>query len=215
MTFTAFLMNEKVGVAIGTFGSDEWHQRGVDAYNRHSHLAKGAAAGVSHVHSDSLADARNSAAKLLMQRGVDWLIFLDADDGLADGYIEAMLAGSGDLRQPSTLGVYEDWTTDEEPVLIQPKPDLLKGNHLVVGTMVRAELFLRVGGFRELPVLEDWDLWIRCWLEGAEIGACPEAVYLVGVRVESRNTVSPSEHGRIYMQIQAEYTPLARERGLL
>jgi GT2 family glycosyltransferase len=134
----------------------------------------------------------------------DWLIFLDADDELDPEYIEWMLQGTTDIRQPATLGVV-DGVEDDYPVVIPPKPNILTGNHLVIGSMVRRELFQSVGGFRPLPVLEDWDLWIRCFRAGATWGVCPKAIYRVHVRQGSRNT-DLALHGAVYQQIQQEYS---------
>jgi hypothetical protein len=41
------------------------------------------------------------------------------------------------------------------------------GNWLVIGCVARTDLLREVGGFRDFPVYEDWDLWLRCWLAGA------------------------------------------------
>ena len=55
-------------------------------------LAEKAAASVDHgevirYHGKTLADARNTAAR---RATTEWLCFLDADDSLAPGYMEAM-----------------------------------------------------------------------------------------------------------------------------
>jgi hypothetical protein len=199
---------DSVGVAVGIYGTDEWAERAkkvaLPSVWRQTHACR---FGI--CHSSTLAEARNRAAAKLE---TDWLIFLDADDELDERYVESMLAGDGDIRQPSTLGVYSDGTEDDYPVLIPPKSNLLIGNHLVIGSMVRSDLFFEVGGFQDLPILEDWDLWIRCWLAGAKIGVAPEAIYRVHVS-QGRN--SSDMHGSVYTQIQCTYVDEARARGLL
>lgn len=147
-----------------------------------------------------LSRARNVCAA---RSSADWLIFLDADDELDPGYVEAMLAGEGDLRWPSTLGVVEG-REDDYPVLLQPKQNLLWGNHMVIGSMVRRRIFEQVGGFRDLPCLEDWDCWIRCVIAGAQTAPCPEAIYRVHVQPNSRNK-DETLHGLTYAQIQQAY----------
>lgn len=153
-----------------------------------------------HFNTPSLAMARNWLAK---GSKADWLIFLDADDELDPGYIKAMLAGTGDVRWPSTLGVV-DGVEDDYPVLLQPRPSLIISNHCIIGSMVRRVLFEAVGGFRDFPVLEDWDFWIRCALAGADFQPCPDAIYRVHVREGSRNT-DLALHGQVYRQIQDEH----------
>jgi GT2 family glycosyltransferase len=64
---------------------------------------------------------------------------------------------------------------------------LVDGNWLVVGSLVRADLVRKVGGWRDFDWSEDWDLWLRCHLAGASFEAIPEAVYRAHVRPDSRN----------------------------
>lgn len=149
---------------------------------------------------DTLSVARNRAAGAAR---TEWLCFLDADDELDPGYIEAMLCGTGDLRQPATLGVV-DGVEDAFPVLIPSKP-LLDGNYIVIGAFVRREIFESAGGFTELPAYEDWDLWIRCWLHGAVITTCPDAIYRVHVRPDSRNQLDREAAVRSYNFIRNRY----------
>lgn len=145
--------------------------------------------------------ARNEAAQ---RSDAEWLIFLDADDELDPLYVESMLRGTGDLRWPSTLGIVSG-VEDSFPVLLRPQPHILLGNHMVIGTMLRRELFNHVGGFRGgLPVLEDWDLWIRCMIEGAEAQPCERAIYRVHVRMDSRNR-NGRQHSQTYVEIQQRY----------
>jgi hypothetical protein len=132
-----------------------------------------------------------------------WLIFLDADDELDPFYIEAMLGSNGDVRYPRTLGIVKG-VEDDYAVQIAKKQSLLIGNHIVIGAMVRSELFREVGGFRDFPILEDWDFWIRCALAGADMQPCFDAIYRVHVQESSRNT-NLSLHGEIYSRIQQEH----------
>lgn len=187
-------------IIIATFGGAEWAKKAEKAIA--SARNQTVPAQVIPLHAQSLAQARNGAAYMA---STEWLIFCDADDSLAPDYVEKMLEGDDDhLRQPSTLGVYPDGTEDEEPVLIPERP-LTQSNYLVIGTMCPRELFLDVGGFDDdLPVLEDWDLWLRMWKAGAVIGKRPEAVYRVGVNPDSRNQ-KKDVHNRYYNQIRRRY----------
>lgn len=193
-----------VGIVVGTFGSEEWRLKGAEAAA--SALNQTVPADVVHVHSETLARARNEGAfgfHIRSMRSPDWLIFLDADDRLDPKYVESMLKVDGDIRKPSTFGVYPDGTTDDAPCMI-PTRDLRISNHIVIGAMCNIHLFHEVGGFRELAALEDWDLWVRMVLAGASVVECPEAIYRVGVNPDSRNT-DTRMHNRIYNQIKAEY----------
>jgi GT2 family glycosyltransferase len=152
-----------------------------------------------------LRTARNGPAEWAR---TEWLCFLDADDELDVRYIEAMLAGDGDLRQPATLGIV-DGVEDACPVVIPPR-HLLAGNYIVIGALVRSEMFFDVGGFRDLPAYEDWDLWIRVWLAGAEISAVPEAIYRVHVNPRGRNALPRGDAVRAYDGIRRRYAGQAR-----
>ncbi len=164
-------------------------------------------------HRTTLHDARNDAAKPRDVPGQipdgRWLCFLDADDELDDGYIEAMTAAATDLDgdwllQPATLGVYPDGHEDPRPVLIPPRP-LLDGNFMIISTLIRAEQFRRLGGFDDLEMYEDWDLWIRAWLDGARFKAVPDAVVRVHVNSQGRNSGDRDTQLRVYHQIRNRY----------
>lgn len=165
-------------------------------------------------HGATLAESRNIGAQ--QARG-EWLCFLDADDELDPMYLEHMAAravrlpdeGSW-LLQPATLGV-TNGVEDPFPVVI-PRRRLIDANYLVIGTLVRREQFLRVGGFREWAAYEDWDLFLRCWLDGAESVEVPDAIYRVHVRSGSRNNGERPDQVRLYNQIRDQYVAAARGR---
>lgn len=153
------------------------------------------------IHADNLGYARNYGADGAES---EWLIFLDADDTLDFHYVEAMLNTEGDIRRPATLGIYADGSEDDYPVMI-PRRDLFVTNYIVIGAMIRREFFWELGGFDEtLPCLEDWDLWLRAFLAGAQINDVPEAIYRVNVRSDSRNQ-DQGLHNRTYNMIKGRY----------
>lgn len=161
------------------------------------------------VHRDSLQEARNTGAEMAAS---EWLIFLDADDELDEQYIESMLRAPGDLRRPMTLGVYEDGSEDDSPIFIPRKP-LLEANYIVIGAMCRREQFLRLGGFDDYPILEDWALWLKFALDDAEISDAHGAIYRVHVRSQSRNTGGDLAN-RTYNLIQRRFREQARGKRL-
>ena len=64
---------------------------------------------------------------------------------------------------------------------------------MVIGTLVRRELFLAAGGFRDLRAYEDWDLWIRCWMLGADPVLVTGAIYRAHRRAGGRNIIKEAE----------------------
>lgn len=59
---------------------------------------------------------------------------------------------------------------------------------VVVGALAPTQMLRDVGGWRDWPCYEDWDLWLRCaaWRD-AQVVAAPSAVYRAHVRPDSRN----------------------------
>ena len=174
-----------VTVCIGTFGEDRWqllaNERAIPS----------AQAPVIHVHGDALHEARNEAAARATS---EWLCFLDADDELAPGYFDAMAEGTRDLRGPAVQYVHRG---KAQPAKVWEDRGLEYGNHLVLGTCIRRDLFDRVGGFHDYPLYEDWDLWLRCYLQGATYETLPAAVYVAHARADSRNR-APSRQVKLH-----------------
>lgn len=104
----------------------------------------------------------------------DWIAFLDDDDEWIAGKLEKQAAIVAEHPEASLvfgLGiVVNEDGTERGPVwqasVFKPNPgykDMLK--HDYVGStsqvMVRRDLAVRLGGFRDLPAEEDYDFWIR------------------------------------------------------
>ena len=189
-------MRSTVGIVIPSYGDkaqwDKLAARAIDSVNVQTRMPNE----VIRVHDDTLAKARNKGIERCMS---EYVICLDADDELDPYYIEAMLRGYGDIRQPSTLGVVNG-VEDDAPVLIPRKP-LFEGNYIVIGAMFKRMKAIEVGGFRELTAFEDWDLWVRMTMNGALVTSCPEAVYRVNVRQNSRNQTDDT----LFHRLKAEY----------
>lgn len=167
-----------VTVCIATYGDFE-HWR---AMGNRAAASVPADVPVVRVHGDSIHEARNAAAA---QVRTEWICALDADDELEAGYFEAMETSHCDLRAPLVRYVVNQ--NSRRPAQIPEGTfDMANGNKLVIGTLIRKAMFDQVGGFRDYPMYEDWDLWQRCWLAGATIGFT-DAVYRAHVRPGSRN----------------------------
>src|SRR5438105_1421979 len=175
-----------VSVVVGTFGGQQW----IDLAQRAIRSARALEVPVLHVHADSLHEARNEA---LNRVETEWVIHLDADDELDICFVEEMEKGTADVRAPSVAYINGSYISN--PLVPQVfghshqcvADCLVDGNWLVVGSLVRTDLVRKVGGWRDYPVYEDFDLWQRCWLAGASFEAIPCAIYKAYVRMNSRN----------------------------
>lgn len=190
-------------VVVATFGAQEWQElaktRAVPSAEAQTQVVQ--------VHGATLHDARNQGLALVE---TEWVVFLDADDELEPGYVEALAQGTADLRAPAVRYVSSTtWRSPRMPRVAGHRHDctadcLPDGNWLVVGTAVRTDLVCEVGGWRDWACYEDWDLWLRCWQAGATIEAIPDAIYRAHVRPDSRNRAPAMElKNRVHRAIVA------------
>ena len=142
-----------------------------------------------HQESGTVASSRNAAAE---QATGDWLLFLDADDELAPGFINAMkkeISGHAVLKKTLfTPAVQQQRKGRPRPPFFFPECSLTTGNWLIIGTLVSKSLFDEVGGFDDHPHgLEDWQLWAKCVKAGASIVKVPKAVYIAHYNQKSKH----------------------------
>ena len=150
---------------------------------------------VLHQPAGTVASVRNQLAR---QAKGDYLCFLDSDDELCADYVTAMLAAIERADVAANINMdplalfapavqyVRDGRAVGHPTIpaLGRWPDL---NQCVIGTLVPRALFHQAGGFRELPSLEDYDLWLRCYIAGAAIVHVPDAVYCAHAAPHSRN----------------------------
>lgn len=180
-------MGLEVTVVVATYGDERWK-----ALARERAIPSAEALGVPviHAHADTLHGARNLG---LEDVTTEFVCHLDADDELEPGYFDAMAQGSADVRAPKVRYIvrrYPDRLWMPQVAGHRHACEaacLVYGNWIVVGAVARTDLLRRVGGWRDFPFYEDWDLWLRCHLAGASIEPVPAAVYRAHVRPDSRN----------------------------
>lgn len=201
---------DNVTIAVATYGSAAWTQL---ARTRAIPSARALGVPVVYHHGWDLQNARNGA---LAKVETEWVVHLDADDELETGFIKSMATGTADMRAPSVRYVRPgrtDWPKMPH-VSGHGHHDcvadcLRRGNWLVVGTAVRADLVRQVGGWGSEPVYEDWALWLRCYLAGATVEPIPSAIYRAHVRRNSRNR-APSHAAKL-----ATHRSIEAANGLL
>lgn len=200
----------RVSVLVCSHGADRWRDLAASRATPSADAQGAHEVVLAHYSVLTLAETRNEAAA---RATGDWLCFLDADDELCPGYIHAMHEAMRrwNLSRPGDL-LYN-------PLLLAPAVQYCRAgvsqgapgipnlggwpdsNECVIGTLVPRSLFADVGGFRELPSLEDWDLFLRCAVAGARIVHVPDAVYCAHV--------DPARPGRnsdqtVYDRIKAD-----------
>lgn len=187
---------ETVSIIIATFGDrDKWNESAAWALRSVSEQTRPPDE-VFKIHGKTLAAARNLAAQVASS---DWLIFLDADDHIDAAYVYNMLYKNtdGDLRYPALS--FDGGRTLKNYYIGK---SLLEGNYLPIGTMVRRNLFLQVGGFEEYPMYEDWAMWLRCEHLGARSRYVPGAIYYANLHGGGRNRRTDS---KLSLQIREDF----------
>jgi GT2 family glycosyltransferase len=217
----------RVSCVVATYGAQQWARRGRIALDS----AVGFAEAFSlHLDGGNLALARNTAAAAAE---CEWLCFLDADDELSPGFLDAMKlalhaykwgsltdvqteSGSrptrlGELLPPALLVPAVQYLDPAgvplgEPAIPDWDRNLYDVNCAVVGTLVPRTLFASVGGFDERwAAYEDWELWLRCVRAGARLVPVPAAVYRARAALGSRNRQARTVLDGAYKSIRAEH----------
>lgn len=198
-------VQKEVAVCVCTFGDfrywDFLAQRAVESIEKQT-----APCQLIRIHGNSLSESRNEAARRVSQK---YIIYVDADDWIEQDYVEKMLECDGDVRVPLVQQRLEDGQVG--PIEAKNPTRLIDNNWVIISAMVEREMLLRLGGFRELPALEDWDLWLRFWIDGAKF-VQSKALYHFHSRAGSRNAYS--DMGRLSNEIRQQYLPIVRSLGL-
>lgn len=176
-----------VSVLVATYGDPEWMDM---ATQRALKSAKGQ--GATEIYLDHYPDGTVSSSRnaLAERANCDWLLFLDADDELAPGYVDAMKAAyDGDdlvLLTPAVRQIRKG--RPGAPFFFDRGISLRQDNWLVVGTLVHKDLFWEVGGFGDYPHgFEDFSLWSKCFRAGATVVKVPDAVYVYHHNPQSKH----------------------------
>lgn len=99
------------------------------------------------------------------------LLFLDADDMISPDFIQQCgraIKRGADIAYPNMLlfdGIPINKLVDN-PSKITAKYIVGKKTSIPVTSMMWRRVYDDLGGFRELPIFEDWDFWIRALCKG-------------------------------------------------
>lgn len=123
-----------------------------------------------------VAEARNIG---LHEATTKYVLFMDADDIAHPDMVAELHAAiwDVDVAYPAMVLVSEDLSARvgvHEALPFCPLR-LAQGNYISGCSLVRRTKALDVGGFRDLPIFEDWDLWLRMSRAGARFKPVPQA----------------------------------------
>lgn len=191
-------------IIIATYGEEEWAQLALtralpSVENMDADIIVG------HDSDATIAGVRNALAS---QATGDWLCFLDADDELAPDYLEHMEKHATDPSRLLTPRVSQVINGRHKGPRFYRQVDLLKGNWLIVGTVVAKSMFDRAGGFGDYPHgFEDWSLWYKCARLGAHVVKVHPAIYIQHVNPHSKHRLGWRDKNyqvSTHLSVQAE-----------
>lgn len=211
-------MSISISVCVSTCGSDEWRDLALSwalpsvENQSHDELV------VVHLESGGVAEARNQAAE---QATGDLLIWVDADDQLCDGYVDAIRTAAEAVTENDLtlyrlevlrcLFVPALGLCDQDGVCLTTPtvPDWDRWPELnccCIGTAVPRDLYLSVGGQDpSLPVFEDYSAVLAMVAAGARLVPVPDAVYCATRNPNGRNLQPLAVRQETYEKIRARY----------
>jgi glycosyltransferase involved in cell wall biosynthesis len=142
-----------------------------------------------------------------------FFVTLDADDALAPTFVERCLATL--TNDESLAYCYTKMTLSGDatgPALVEPfdARKLICSGNFISGraAMIRRSSYERTRGYRDLPALEDWDLWLSFLDEGLTGVLIPESLYEWRKHGPSRNTMTVRQERRLRRRIQLAHPRL-------
>lgn len=137
-----------------------------------------------------IGSAKNTAAR---HADADFIVFLDQDDAWLPDRLEA-LASLASARPDLDLLTTDAWLERGGDVVGRwygnfetehQRRTILQKNFLFSHVAVRRSRFLSIGGSDETLRIEDWDCWIRLFLDGARAGCVFEPLARYRLRADS------------------------------
>lgn len=143
----------------------------------------------------------------------DYILFVDADDCLAENFIEEMKSQirwkKYDIVYPHCL-LWSKWGNSklENGYFVPPYKltlkDMMKQNWVVVTSLMKREVYLKVGGFNpDLVLFEDYEFFLKAFVLGFKFSRA-NCFLKYRQRTLSRNRANEPHKERIYEKIRNE-----------
>jgi glycosyltransferase involved in cell wall biosynthesis len=136
------------------------------------------------------------------------LLFVDADDKLAPDFIQqcGRVIDKADIAYPNVLkfGAVEVPKLVDSPEEVTAKYLMGKKLSLVVTSMMHRKVYKTLNGFKQLPVYEDWDFWVRAMFHGFKFARANTLLHY-RQNVSSRNHLTQEEKTITHTKITAPF----------
>lgn len=142
-----------------------------------------------------------------------FILFVDGDDYLDPDFLE-MAWRKVNVAQASVVypkaAIFSDAGMSPHGVIDQIEFDLrvlMRRNYIPVTSLMRREVFKKVGGFDEDFVhgLEDWNLWISAALAGVSFAFEPKAILYYRHHSDARSHTANARQDDIYRLIKEKH----------
>lgn len=164
-----------------------------------------------------VAFARDIGVK--MSKG-ELILFVDADDKLAPDFIQqcGKVIAKSDIVYPDLLlfGEVQNQLI-ENPKRLGARDLLAHKMSIPVTSMMRRTVYEKLGGFKELPLFEDWDFWIRAMADGFRFNKANTLLYYrqqSGSRIRKDPQVKNDTHKLITSDFEIRSGKICRKENM-
>lgn len=162
-----------------------------------------------------VAAMRNEGAALATS---EHLLFVDADDVLNEYFIEGMIKVKADTKADIIYPNVLLWSSWHDSVKLKnawhestekvTRENMLEYNQIVVSSLVPKSLYLKAGGTPNIPILEDYQLWMECLKQGATFAKSPQSVLKYRQRTEGRLRSNDEAKNEWYFRLRDKYSKI-------
>lgn len=154
-----------------------------------------------------LASARNTG---IMNAESDWILFLDADDILAENIIEVLEPLTKKTKMDVIAPSFQEFGLSQARISLMKNPtleDFKTGNRIGYCAAIRKSALLEVGGYSPKMTwgYEDLHLWINLLTRGFKIATISDILWLYRTKEKSMITTAREHHQELLDQINKDF----------